>query len=53
MILLRTFIDDESGADGIEYGIIVALIFLIIVVSVANLATNTVAMWGEISSHVK
>jgi pilus assembly protein Flp/PilA len=52
MILLRTFIEDESGADAIEYGIIVALIFLIIVVSVVNMANQAVAMWGDISSHM-
>jgi pilus assembly protein Flp/PilA len=53
MAILRTFVEDEQGADGIEYGIIVALIFLVILVAVANLASSTTAMWTNVSSHVK
>lgn len=51
--LLRAFLHDEEGADAIEYGIIVALIFLVIVIAVSNMANNTFSMWSNISSHVK
>jgi pilus assembly protein Flp/PilA len=49
---LRDFLTDEQGSDGVEYGIIVALIFLVIVAAVALMASKTVAMWNDISSHV-
>lgn len=50
---IRNFLRDEQGADAIEYGVIVAMIFLVIVVAVASMANNTVNMWDNISSHVK
>lgn len=50
---ILTFLRDEQGADGIEYGVIIAMIFLVIVVAVASMADSTVDMWDHISSHVK
>jgi pilus assembly protein Flp/PilA len=48
--LLNAFARDESGATAIEYGLIVALIFLAIITSVNLFATNTNAMYSEITS---
>ncbi|MDZ7629159.1 MAG: Flp family type IVb pilin [Parvularculaceae bacterium] len=47
---LRAFWRDESGATAIEYGLIVALVFLAIITSVNQFATNTNSMYSEISS---
>ena len=43
--LMKTIIDDESGATAIEYGLIVALIALAIVGSLTALASATGDLW--------
>jgi pilus assembly protein Flp/PilA len=43
---------DESGATAIEYGLIVALIFLAIVGGLSTFATNETAMYGNISNTI-
>lgn len=48
--LLAAFSEDESGATAIEYGLIVALIFLAILTSVNTFASNSNIMYSEISS---
>lgn len=40
---------DNRGATAIEYGLIVALLFLGIVVAVSGFSASTVAMWGRVS----
>lgn len=47
---LGAFRDDESGATAIEYGLIVALIFLAIVSAISNYTQSTSAMYEEIST---
>lgn len=49
---ITNFLAEEDGNNAIEYGLIVALIFLAIVVSVSRVAANTTAMWNTISTHV-
>lgn len=44
--VMKTIIDDESGATAIEYGLIVALIALAIVGSIAALAGETSELWN-------
>ena len=46
------FLKDESGATAIEYGLIVALIFLAITAAVNGFATESGAMYSEISSNL-
>ncbi len=48
--LARAFARDESGATAIEYGLIVALVFLAVLTSVNLFTTNTGTMYSEISS---
>jgi pilus assembly protein Flp/PilA len=43
---------DDSGATAIEYGLIVALIFLAIVGGLSTFATNETAMYSHISSTI-
>ncbi len=43
---------DESGATAIEYGLIVALIFLAIVASVTTFGSSTSGMYTTISDSI-
>jgi len=43
---------DESGATAIEYGLIVALIFLAIIGGLSTFATNENAMYTNISNAI-
>lgn len=42
----------QDGATAIEYGLILALIALAIVVSVTQVAGSTIEMWGVVSNTV-
>ena len=67
MVLQKAFIDlrrrfssrvnefraDESGATSIEYGLIVALIFLAIVASVRAFTSSTSVMYGTIDAAMQ
>jgi pilus assembly protein Flp/PilA len=44
---------DERGATAVEYGLILALIFLAMVVGVAAVGTSTSDLWSNISNQVK
>lgn len=45
---LRTMKDDTSGATAVEYGLIVALIVLAMLVSMQLVASETLEMWGHV-----
>ncbi|MCB9684740.1 MAG: Flp family type IVb pilin [Alphaproteobacteria bacterium] len=49
---LTMFLAEEDGNNAIEYGLIVALIFLAILGAVSAVAANTSAMWNNIATHV-
>jgi len=51
--LAQAFIEDESGATSIEYGLIVAMIFLAIVSAVTTMTESTTDMYNEITSAVE
>jgi pilus assembly protein Flp/PilA len=44
--------NDETGATAIEYGLIAALIFLVIVSAVNLLSGETINMYNKITSNV-
>ncbi len=46
------FRNDESGATAIEYSLIVALIFLVIVAAVTNYTNSTSEMYEDISTNL-
>ncbi|MBX3562175.1 MAG: Flp family type IVb pilin [Sphingomonas sp.] len=53
---MRVFIGifkDESGATAVEYGLILALIFLAMVGAVSQFADGTITMWDSISNQVR
>ena len=43
---------DEQGATAVEYGLILALVFLAMIVGVNNFAQTTIGMWGNVSNSV-
>jgi pilus assembly protein Flp/PilA len=44
---------DERGATAVEYGLILALIFLAMVVGVVAVGISTSDLWSNISDQVK
>jgi len=44
---------DEGGATAVEYGLILALIFLAMVVGVVAVGTSTSGLWSNVSDQVK
>ena len=51
--LLTRFVNDESGATAIEYGLIAALIAVVIIGAVRTLGTTLSAKFGTVSTAVK
>lgn len=49
--LFRVF-RDEKGATAVEYGLILALIFLAMAVGVAAVGTSNKNMWGNVANSV-
>lgn len=49
----KRFLEDESGATAIEYGLIVSLIFLAIITAVNAVADANNEMYSEIESALK
>jgi pilus assembly protein Flp/PilA len=47
---MKAFLRDEQGATAIEYGLLVALISLVIVVGAAAVGTNLNALFLKIST---
>jgi pilus assembly protein Flp/PilA len=50
---LVRLIRESRAATAVEYGLIVALIFLAILVGVYALANTTINMWNNVNSEVK
>lgn len=42
--------DDTLGATAVEYGMILALVVLVVIIAIDGLATETVSMWDDVSS---
>ena len=47
---IKQFVADESGATAIEYGLIAALIAVVIIGAVSLIGTDLVAKFGEVSA---
>ena len=50
--LIHRFLKDESGATAIEYGLIVALIAVVIITAVTTIGTNMKAGFTRIGTAV-
>jgi pilus assembly protein Flp/PilA len=49
----QRFINDESGATAIEYGLIAAGIAVVIIVAVGNVGTNLTTVFNNVAANVK
>jgi pilus assembly protein Flp/PilA len=52
LTLVRGFWRDERGATAIEYGLIIALIFLVIVGAITNFATNATTVINKAAAAI-
>ena len=52
MNIISRFVRDESGATAIEYGLIVALIAVVIITAVTTLGTKLNTAFGTINSKL-
>lgn len=52
MRLLKKLYKDKRGATAIEYGLILALVFLAMVGAVTQFANVTTEMWGNVANEV-
>ncbi|MXP29223.1 Flp family type IVb pilin [Porphyrobacter algicida] len=50
--LISRILRDESGATAVEYGLIVALVFLVMLGAVQAFGKNTISMWNNVSTTV-
>ncbi|WP_246543325.1 Flp family type IVb pilin [Novosphingobium profundi] len=41
---------DKAGATAVEYGLILAMVVLVIVFAIQGVADQTIAMWGDVNS---
>jgi pilus assembly protein Flp/PilA len=51
--LIKRFVANESGATAIEYGLIAALIAVVIIVGVTAVGTNLSATFTSVSTTLK
>jgi len=51
--IIDRFIRQQDGSTAIEYGLIAALVFLVMVAAVQQFAANTVDMWNFIAGKLK
>ncbi len=51
--LISRFVDDEAGATAIEYGLIAALIALVIITGVTTVGTKLRGTFNNIGSAIK
>jgi pilus assembly protein Flp/PilA len=50
--LMRRLLRDKKGATAVEYGLILAMIAVVMVVSLMLVANSTITMWNNVSSTV-
>jgi pilus assembly protein Flp/PilA len=50
---LLTILKDQKAATAVEYGLILAMIFLAMIVGVTQFGQTTVNMWNEVSDAVR
>jgi pilus assembly protein Flp/PilA len=52
LVLIRKLLRCDRGATAIEYGLIVALVVIAIIVSVQSVANETNGLWANVRDHV-
>jgi pilus assembly protein Flp/PilA len=51
--LFKRIASDISGATAVEYGLILAMIFLAMLAAVQNFGDKTILMWGNVASKIE
>lgn len=51
--LMRALARDRKGATAIEYGLIVSLIIISMMVAITNFANVSVGMWNNVSNRMQ
>ena len=51
--LVTRFVNDESGATAIEYGLIAALIAVVVITAVTTIGTNLRGTFNNVANSVK
>ena len=52
MSFIRRLAQDRKGATAVEYGLIIGLIVITLIVTLTQVANTTVGMWGNVSTKV-
>ncbi len=50
--LIKRIASDISGATAVEYGLILALIFLAMISAIQNFGNQTISMWNKVGDKV-
>ncbi len=50
---IKNFFKDETGATAVEYGLMVSMIAVAIIVAVSTLGTNLDAVFTNTAGHIK
>jgi len=50
--LIKRIASDISGATAVEYGLILALIFLAMLAAVQNFGNQTISMWNKVGTKM-
>jgi pilus assembly protein Flp/PilA len=50
--LLKAIASDISGATAVEYGLILALIFLAMLAAIQNFGNTSIAMWNGVADKM-
>ena len=50
---IRTFMADEKGATAIEYGLIAALIALVVIAALTTIGTNLSAVYTTVATNLR
>ena len=43
---------DDRGATAVEYGLIIAMIVIVMILSLEGVANEIIAMWGDVENDV-
>ncbi len=50
--LIKRLASDISGATAVEYGLILAMVFLAMLAAIQNFGNSTISMWNKVNDKV-
>ena len=50
--LIKRLASDISGATAVEYGLILAMIFLAMIAAIQNFGNETISMWSNVAGKM-